>query len=131
MQKESSYTGAGCKMESISRRNNYFFLTSVMAITDFKIKYDPIKSRTMPKKKFINCILFDDINCFVQYRKRDNSTRYDARPIPAAARKNKAIFILKCSISPTSINSLCPISHQNISMGLTADKVKPVIKPHV
>ncbi|UCC21588.1 MAG: ABC transporter permease [Planctomycetota bacterium] len=37
---ESSYTEEDCKMENVSHRNNYLFLTSVMAITDFKIKYD-------------------------------------------------------------------------------------------
>ncbi|UCF43540.1 MAG: ABC transporter permease, partial [Planctomycetota bacterium] len=39
MDTESSYTGS-YKMQNRSRRNNYLFLTSVMAITDFKIKYD-------------------------------------------------------------------------------------------
>lgn len=40
METESSYTEEGCNMENVSRRNNYLFLTSVMAVTDFKIKYD-------------------------------------------------------------------------------------------
>lgn len=39
MKAKSSYT-ENCKTASLVRRNNYLFLTTVMAVTDFKIKYD-------------------------------------------------------------------------------------------
>jgi ABC-type polysaccharide/polyol phosphate export permease len=39
METESSYTKS-CRVENVLHRNNYLFLTSVIAVTDFKIKYD-------------------------------------------------------------------------------------------
>ncbi len=39
METDSSYT-ENCKTANLVHRNNYLFLTSVMAVTDFKIKYD-------------------------------------------------------------------------------------------